>query len=202
VLIRRDEKASYAAVLEIDLEAIKEPILACPNDPDDVKILSHVAGSKIDEMFIGSCMTNIGHFRAAGKIFEGAGYLDTRVWLTPPTKMDRTQLIKEGYYSIFASVGARLEIPGCSLCMGNQARVKPMATIISTSTRNFDNRMGDGAQVYLGSAELAAVSALEGQLPTPAKYFSVLENRVLPHAQEIYRYLQFNEMEDFSLDYA
>lgn len=202
VLLRRDENASYAAVLEIDLEDITEPILACPNDPDDVRKLSDVAGSKIDEIFIGSCMTNIGHFRAAGKIFEGAGYLDTRVWLTPPTKMDRTQLMKEGYYSIFSGIGARLEIPGCSLCMGNQARVRPEATIISTSTRNFDNRMGDGARVYLGSAELAAVSALEGKLPSPEKYFSVLEQKVSPKSEEIYRYLQFNEMEDFSLDHA
>ncbi len=202
VLIRRDEKAEYAAVLEIDLEDIKEPILACPNDPDDVKPLSDVAGEKIDEIFIGSCMTNIGHFRAAGKIFEGAGYLRTRIWITPPTKMDKTQLMKEGYYSIYSSVGARLEIPGCSLCMGNQARVQPKATIISTSTRNFDNRMGDDARVYLGSAELAAVSALEGRLPSPEKYFSVIERKVMPKAEEIYRYLQFDELEDFSLDYA
>jgi aconitate hydratase 2/2-methylisocitrate dehydratase len=202
VLIGRDEKAEYAAVLEIDLEAIKEPIVACPNDPDDVKLLSDVAGEKIDEIFIGSCMTNIGHFRAAGKIFQGAGYPSTRIWMTPPTKMDKTQLMKEGYYSIYSSVGARLEIPGCSLCMGNQARVQPKATIISTSTRNFDNRMGDDARVYLGSAELAAVSALEGQLPTPDKYFSVMERKVMPEAEEIYRYLQFDELEDFSLDYA
>jgi aconitate hydratase 2/2-methylisocitrate dehydratase len=202
VLIKRDENARYAAVMEIDLEDIKEPIVACPNDPDDVKLLSSVAGDKIDEIFIGSCMTNIGHFRAAGKIFEGAGYLATRVWLTPPTKMDRTQLMKEGYYSIYSSVGARSEIPGCSLCMGNQARVMPEATIISTSTRNFDNRMGDDARVYLGSAELSAVSSLEGRLPTPEKYFSVIEEKVMPKAEEIYRYLQFDEMEDFSLDYS
>ena len=202
VLIRGDENAEYAAVMEIDLDDIKEPIVACPNDPDDVKLLSEVAGNKIDEIFIGSCMTNIGHFRAAGKIFEGAGYLGTRIWLTPPTKMDRTQLMREGYYSIYSSIGSRLEIPGCSLCMGNQARVKPKATIISTSTRNFDNRMGDEAQVYLGSAELAAVSALEGQLPTPKKYFSVIEEKVMPKAEEIYRYLQFDEIEEFSLDYS
>lgn len=202
VLIRRDENADYAAVLKIDLEDIKEPIVACPNDPDDVKLLSEVAGEKIDEIFIGSCMTNIGHFRAAGKIFEGAGYPGTRIWMTPPTKMDKTQLMKEGYYSIYSSVGARLEIPGCSLCMGNQARVQPKATIISTSTRNFDNRMGDDAQVYLGSAELAAVSALDGRLPNPAKYFSVIEKKVMPKAEEIYRYLQFDEMEDFALDYS
>jgi aconitate hydratase 2/2-methylisocitrate dehydratase len=202
VLIRRDSNAEYAAVMEINLEDIKEPIVACPNDPDDVKILSDVAGDKIDEIFIGSCMTNIGHFRAAGKIFEGSGYLDTRIWLTPPTKMDKSQLMREGYYSIYTGVGARLEIPGCSLCMGNQARVRPKVTIISTSTRNFDNRMGDDAQVYLGSAELAAVSALEGQLPTPEKYFSVIEEKVMPKAEEIYRYLQFDEMEDFALDYS
>lgn len=202
VLLRRDENARYAAVLEIDLGDIQEPIVACPNDPDDVKRLSSVAGDRIDEIFIGSCMTNIGHFRAAGKIFEGAGYLDTRIWLTPPTKMDRTQLMKEGYYSIYSGVGARSEIPGCSLCMGNQARVRPKATIISTSTRNFDNRMGDDARVYLGSAELAAVSALEGRLPSPEKYFSVIAERVMPKTDEIYRYLQFDEMGDFSLDYS
>ena len=201
-LIRRDGNAEYAAELEIDLGEINEPILACPNDPDDVKLLSEVAGDKIDEIFIGSCMTNIGHFRAAGHIFEGAGYLDTRVWLTPPTKMDRAQLMREGYYSMYASAGARTEIPGCSLCMGNQARVKPKATIISTSTRNFDNRMGDGAQVYLGSAELAAVAALEGRLPTPKKYFSIMEEKVLPKAKEIYQYLQFDAMEGLLLDYS
>lgn len=202
VLIRRDGNAEYAAELEIDLEDIKEPILACPNDPDDVKLLSEVAGDKIEEIFIGSCMTNIGHFRAAGHIFEGAGYLSTRVWLTPPTKMDRAQLMREGYYSIYASSGARTEIPGCSLCMGNQARVRPRATIISTSTRNFDNRMGDGAQVYLGSAELAAVTALEGRLPTPQKYFSIMEEKVIPKSREIYQYLQFDTMEDLLLDYS
>jgi aconitate hydratase 2/2-methylisocitrate dehydratase len=201
LLLRRDENAEYAAILEIKLEDIREPIVACPNDPDDVKILSQVAGDKIDEVFIGSCMTNIGHFRAVGRIFEGTGYLDTRVWLTPPTKMDRAQLIKEGYYTIYASVGARTEIPGCSLCMGNQARVRPKATIISTSTRNFDNRMGDEARVYLGSAELAAVAALFGKLPPSEKYFSVFKNKILTKANEIYRYLQFDEMEDFSLEY-
>ncbi len=201
VLLRRDETAEYAAVLEVDLAAIKEPILACPNDPDDVKLLSQVAGDTIDEIFIGSCMTNIGHFRAAGKIFEGSGYLDTRVWLTPPTKMDRAQLIREGYYSIYSSVGARTEIPGCSLCMGNQARVHPKATVISTSTRNFDNRMGDGARVYLGSAELAAVAALAGKLPTLEEYFSVIKEKVLPNKDDVYRYLQFDKMADFSLEY-
>ena len=201
-LLQRDENADYAAVLEINLEDIKEPIVACPNDPDDVKFLSEVAGDRIDEIFIGSCMTNIGHFRAAGKIFDGEGYLQTRIWLTPPTKMDRTQLLREGYYSIYASVGARTEIPGCSLCMGNQARVRPGATIISTSTRNFDNRMGDNARVYLGSAELVAIAALSNKLPTPDEYFSVYEKKIQPRQQEIYRYLQFDQMKDVGLDYA
>ncbi len=201
VLLRRDDKAEYAAVLEIDLSAVKEPILACPNDPDDVKLLSDVAGQGIDEIFIGSCMTNIGHFRAAGKVFENEEYLSTRVWLTPPTKMDRAQLKREGYYSIYSSVGARTEIPGCSLCMGNQARVLPQATILSTSTRNFDNRMGDGAQVYLGSAELAAITALFGKLPEPEDYFSVYEKKIRPEADTIYRYLFFDKLKNFGLEY-
>ena len=202
ILLKRDEKAEYAAVIEVNLAEIKEPILACPNDPDDVKLLSEVAGDKIDEVFIGSCMTNIGHFRAAGKIFEGAGYAKTRVWLTPPTKMDVAQLMREGYYSIYSSIGARTEIPGCSLCMGNQARVSPGATVISTSTRNFDNRMGDGARVYLGSAELAAVAAIKGQLPQPEEYLSIVRERLLPNQDKIFRYLQFDEMGDFTLHYT
>ena len=201
VIMRRDENAEYVKVLEINLQDITEPILACPNDPDDVKMLSDVAGTNIEEIFIGSCMTNIGHFRAAGKIFEGAGYLDTRVWLAPPTKMDRAQLKREGYYSIYSTVGARTEIPGCSLCMGNQARVRPRTTIISTSTRNFDNRMGDGAQVFLGSAELAAVCALYGKIPTPEEYFSIFNKKITPKKDEIYRYLKFDEMKDLSLEY-
>lgn len=201
VLLRRDENAGYAAVLEINLPDIKEPIVACPNDPDDVKLLSDVAGDRIDEIFIGSCMTNIGHFRAAGKVFEGAGYLKARVWLTPPTKMDRAQLMREGYFTIYASVGARTEIPGCSLCMGNQARVRPGTTIISTSTRNFDNRLGDDTRVYLGSAELAAITAMDGKLPTPEEYFSVFKEKIIPNEREIYRYFQFDEMETLSLEY-
>jgi len=200
-LLRRDESAEYVEVFEINLGDIKEPILACPNDPDDVKLLSEVAGDKIDEIFIGSCMTNIGHFRAAGKIFEGVDYLDTRVWLTPPTKMDRAQLMREGYYNIYASIGARTEIAGCSLCMGNQARVRPGSTVISTSTRNFDNRMGDGARVYLGSAELAAVAALSGVIPAPEEYFEVMREKILAHEESIYRYLLFHELGDFTLDY-
>lgn len=201
-LLKRDKSAEYAATLEINLDEIQEPIVACPNDPDNVKLLSEVAGDKIDEVFIGSCMTNIGHFRAAGKIFEGEGYLSTRIWLTPPTKMDRAQLLREGYYSIYASAGARTEIPGCSLCMGNQARVRPAATIFSTSTRNFDNRMGDDARVYLGSAELAAIAALKGRLPSPEEYFSMYERKILPQEKEIYRYLQFDKMQDFGMDYV
>jgi len=201
-LLQRDQNAEYTAVIEVDLSQIKEPILACPNDPDDVKLLSEVAGDKIDEVFIGSCMTNIGHFRAAGKIFEGAGYAKTRIWLTPPTKMDVAQLMKEGYYSIYSSIGARTEIPGCSLCMGNQARVSPRATVISTSTRNFDDRMGDGARVYLGSAELAAVAAVKGQLPTPEEYFSLVKEKLIPDQEKIYRYLQFDDMGDFGLHYT
>lgn len=201
VLLRRDKEAEFAALLEIDLKEIKEPIVACPNDPDDVRLLSEVAGERIDEIFIGSCMTNIGHFRAAGRIFEGSGYLKTRIWLTPPTKMDRDQLKREGFYSIYASVGARTELPGCSLCMGNQARVRPGSTIISTSTRNFNNRIGDRARVYLGSAELAAVAALEGKLPTPQKYFSIYREKIEPRAEEIYRYQQFDELEDLRLEY-
>ncbi|MHB8054655.1 MAG: bifunctional aconitate hydratase 2/2-methylisocitrate dehydratase [Candidatus Aminicenantales bacterium] len=205
-LLERDEKAiercAYAAILEIDLAEIAEPILACPNDPDDVKLLSEVAGDKIAEVFIGSCMTNIGHFRAAGRIFDKAGYPATKIWLTPPTKMDEAQLKKEGYYSIYSQVGARTEIPGCSLCMGNQARVAPGATILSTSTRNFDDRIGDGARVYLGSAELAAVAAIKGALPTPVEYFEIMKAKVLPVAAELYKPLDFAEMKGFSLSYA
>jgi aconitate hydratase 2/2-methylisocitrate dehydratase len=147
-------------------------------------------------------MVNIGHFRAAGRIFDKAAYPKTRIWLTPPTKMDMIQLMREGYYGIYSSVGARIEIPGCSLCMGNQARVQPGVTIISTSTRNFDDRMGDGTRVYLGSAELAAVAALKGSLPAPEEYFSVMKEKVLPAKADVYRYLQFDEMKDFSLTYA
>ncbi len=202
VLLKRDPNAEYAAVLEIDLSEITEPLLACPNDPDDVKPLSEVAGDKIDEVFIGSCMTNIGHFRAAARIFEKAPYPETRIWLTPPTKMEHAQLMKEGLFAAFANVGARVEIPGCSLCMGNQARVRPGATVISTSTRNFDNRMGDNARVYLGSAELAALAAVEGKLPEVDKYFQVMQEKILPQADQIYRYLEFHKMGDFSLEYV
>ena len=201
-LLRRDEKAEYAAVIEVNLDEVTEPIVACPNDPDDVRLLSEVAGDKIDEVFIGSCMTNIGHFRAAGKIFEGAPYLSTRVWLAPPTKMDAAQLMREGYFAIFASIGARIEVPGCSLCMGNQARVRPGSTVFSTSTRNFDDRMGDGARVYLGSAELGAICALKGMIPTKEEYFTIMNEKILPQAEKIYRYLQFDEIMDLPLHYS
>ena len=156
-----------AAIIEINLNDVKEPIVACPNDPDDLKVLSEVAGQSIDEVFIGSCMTNVGHFRAAGNLLNKFnGQLPTKLWIAPPTKMDATQLSDEGYYSIFGRVGARTEMPGCSLCMGNQARVGDNTTVVSTSTRNFPNRLGNNANVYLSSAELAAVTAIEGQLPT------------------------------------
>lgn len=170
-LMRADEDAEYAIDMTIDMSQINEPVLCCPNDPDDAKTLSDVAGDKIDEVFIGSCMTNIGHFRAAGKLLQGiAGSLKTRLWIAPPTKMDARQLMEEGYYNVYAQAGARTEMPGCSLCMGNQARIAPGSTAVSTSTRNFPNRLGQGANVYLASAELAAVAAVLGKLPTNEEY--------------------------------
>ena len=170
-LMEADPDAEYHKVFEINMSEIKEPILACPNDPDDVKTLSDVAGDKVDEVFLGSCMTNIGHFRAAGKLLQAAGkVVPTRLWIVPPTKMDEHQLKEEGYYNIFGVAGARTEMPGCSLCMGNQARVEAGSTVVSTSTRNFPNRLGDGANVYLASAELASVSALLGKIPTKEEY--------------------------------
>ena len=170
-LMRADADAEYAAIIEINLDDIKEPIVCAPNDPDDARLLSEVAGDVVNEVFIGSCMTNIGHFRAAGKLLEAhKGTMATRLWLAPPTKMDEHQLMEEGYYNIFGRAGARMEMPGCSLCMGNQARVAPNSTVLYTSTRNFPNRLGDGANVYLTSAELAAVGAILGRLPTPAEY--------------------------------
>ena len=202
VLLKRDTHAEYKAVLEIDLAEIKEPILACPNDPDDVRLLSQVAGGKIDEVFIGSCMVNIAHFRAAGRIFEGAGMAKAKIWLTPPTKMDAAQLMREGYYAIFNAIGARMEIPGCSLCMGNQARVAPKTTVMSTSTRNFDDRLGDGARVYLGSAVLAAIAAVKGELPRPEEYFALFREKIIPQSETIHRYLQFDEMKGLSLGYV
>jgi aconitate hydratase 2/2-methylisocitrate dehydratase len=196
-LMRADPDAEYAEVIEIDMSEIKEPLLACPNDPDDVKPLSEVAGDRIDEVFIGSCMTNIGHFRAAGKLLQAAGgVIPTRLWIAPPTKMDEHQLMEEGYYNIFATSGARTEMPGCSLCMGNQARIAANSTAVSTSTRNFPNRLGQGANVYLASAELAAVAAVMGRLPTVAEYMEYA-TQIDSMAPEIYRYMNFDQMPEF-----
>jgi aconitate hydratase 2/2-methylisocitrate dehydratase len=198
-LLEADADAEYAAVIEINMSDIKEPILCCPNDPDDVKTLSDVVGQKIDEVFIGSCMTNIGHYRASATILEGVkGQLPTKLWLAPPTKMDRAQLIKEGLYSIFGRVGARCEIPGCSLCMGNQARVADNATVVSTSTRNFPNRLGQGANVYLSSAELASVIAMLGKIPTASEYLECFA-KMADKADTIYKYMQFDKMEEYSV---
>lgn len=196
-LLEPDANAEYAYTLEIDLNEIKEPLVACPNDPDDIKPLSAVVGDKIDEVFIGSCMTNIGHYRAAAKVLEGSGSIPTRLWIAPPTRMDENQLRDEGVYSVFGVAGARTEIPGCSLCMGNQARVADKATVFSTSTRNFDNRMGRDARVYLGSAELAAVCAKLGYMPTHAEYMETVGNK-LQNTAEIYKYLNFDQMPDYS----
>lgn len=196
-LLEADSDAEYAEIIEIDLNEIKEPLLACPNDPDDIKPLSEVAGVNVDEVFIGSCMTNIGHYRAAGKVLENTPVaVPTRLWIVPPTKMDQHQLIEEGYYSTFGKVGARTEVPGCSLCMGNQARVADGATVVSTSTRNFPNRLGKDANVYLGSAEMSAVSAVLGRIPTVEEYLQSVKG-LEPLATDIYRYLNFNEMEDY-----
>jgi len=196
-LLEPDADAEYAEVIEIDLNEIKEPLLACPNDPDDVKPLSEVADTKIDEVFIGSCMTNIGHYRAASKVLEKqAGQVPVRLWVSPPTKMDQHQLTEEGVYSVFGKAGARMEMPGCSLCMGNQARVADEATVVSTSTRNFPNRLGKGANVYLSSAELAAVAAKLGKLPTVAEYLANVEV-IAPMSDNIYRYLNFHEIEEY-----
>ncbi|MBG2800806.1 MULTISPECIES: bifunctional aconitate hydratase 2/2-methylisocitrate dehydratase [Proteus] len=197
-LLEADADAEYAAVIEIDLNEIKEPILCAPNDPDDARLLSEVANSKIDEVFIGSCMTNIGHFRAAGKLLDQhKGQLPTRLWVAPPTKMDAAQLTEEGYYSVFGKSGARIEVPGCSLCMGNQARVADGATVVSTSTRNFPNRLGTGANVYLASAELAAVASLLGRLPEPQEYLDFM-SKVDETAEDTYRYLNFDQLEQYT----
>ncbi len=198
-LLDRDENAKYAAVIEINLDEIKEPILACPNDPDDVKTLSeiHEAGlrTEIDEVFVGSCMTNIGLFRALGEVLKGEGQVKSKLWIAPPTKMDEKTLIEEGYYSAFGTAGARTEIPGCSLCMGNQAQVAQGAFVFSTSTRNFDNRLGKDSQVYLGSAELAAVVALKGKLPTKEEYIEIVSSKIKPDQfDDVYRYLNFNKV--------
>ena len=196
-LMEADSDAEYTEIIEIDMNEIKEPILCAPNDPDDAVLLSKVAGRQIDEVFIGSCMTNIGHFRAAGKLFQEMGKpTPARTWIVPPTKMDEAQLTKEGYYSIFGSAGARTEMPGCSLCMGNQARVAANSTVVSTSTRNFPNRLGDGADVFLASAELSAIAAVHGKLPTVTEYLDVAKN-IDTMAEEVYRYLNFNEIDTY-----
>ncbi|MEW8285994.1 MAG: bifunctional aconitate hydratase 2/2-methylisocitrate dehydratase [Candidatus Thiodiazotropha endolucinida] len=196
-LMRADKDAEYAEVIEIDMSQIKEPLLACPNDPDDVKPLSEVQGTKIDEVFIGSCMTNIGHFRATAKLLEASGEsIPTRLWLAPPTKMDEQQLMEEGVYNIYASAGARTEMPGCSLCMGNQARIAAGSTAVSTSTRNFPNRLGQGADVFLSSAELAAVAAVMGKLPTVEEYMAYA-TKIDSMAPEIYKYLNFDKMDEY-----
>lgn len=202
-LLEADKDAEYEAIIDIDLGEITEPIVACPNDPDDVATLSEVLGSanrahKIDEVFVGSCMTNIGLFRAFGEIVKNEGQLNSRIWIAPPTKMDEKQLTLEGYLSVFGASGARIEAPGCSLCMGNQARVKDNAVVFSTSTRNFDNRMGKGAKVYLGSAELAAVCAILGRIPSKDEYLDIIKSKI-SHKERIYSYLNFDKIENFAL---
>ena len=197
-LLKADKNAEYAAVIEIDLAEITEPILACPNDPDDVKLLSEVAGTSIQDVFLGSCMTNIGHFRAAAEIWRGSKFNPAvRTWICPPTRMDQQQLKDEAYFAVYSAFGARIEIAGCSLCMGNQARVPDGVNMFSTSTRNFDDRIGDGAKVYLGSAELGAVTALIGKLPTPDEYLKAYNDKIVPNKDKIYKYLQFDEMQGY-----
>ncbi len=202
-LLEPDSDAEYAEIIEIDLNEIKEPILACPNDPDDVATLSEVLASnrpsKIDEVFVGSCMTNIGHYRALGEVLKGAGQIPSTLWIAPPTKMDERQLTNEGYYSIFGGAGARIEMPGCSLCMGNQAQTKEGSVVFSTSTRNFDNRMGKNTQVYLGSAELAAVCAMLGRIPTKEEYMNIVPSKIAGKEETIYKYLNFNLIKDYKL---
>ncbi len=204
-LMEPDADAEYAAVLEIDLSEIKEPIIACPNDPDDVVTLSEALADSsrpqnIDEVFVGSCMTNIGHFRALGEVLKGKGQVATKLWVVPPTKMDMKMLVEEGYYSLYGAAGARAEMPGCSLCMGNQARVADNAIVFSTSTRNFDNRLGKGALVYLGSAELAAVCALLGRLPKPEEYFEAVSSNLAGNEDQVYKYLNFHEVSSEQLE--
>lgn len=196
-LMSADADAEYAEVVEVNLTEIREPLVAAPNDPDNIKTLSDVVNDPIHEVFIGSCMTNIGHYRAAAKVLEGAGPTKARLWICPPTRMDEKQLREEGYYEIFEAAGARTEMPGCSLCMGNQARVEDGVTVFSTSTRNFNNRMGKGAQVYLGSAELAAACALLGRIPTPEEYLEIVAKKIDPFADELYRYLNFDQIDGF-----
>jgi len=197
VLLEADADAEYAAVIEINLDELNEPILACPNDPDNVKLLSEEAGKPVDEVFIGSCMTNIGHYRAAAKVLEGQGANQAQLWVCPPTRMDEEKLKEEGYYATFEAAGSRMEMPGCSLCMGNQARVEDNTTVFSTSTRNFNNRLGNGAQVYLGSAELAAVCAQLGRIPSKEEYLAIAAAKIDPLADQLYRYLNFDQISGF-----
>ncbi|MDD2357012.1 MAG: bifunctional aconitate hydratase 2/2-methylisocitrate dehydratase [Thiovulaceae bacterium] len=200
-LMKPDADAEYAAVIDINLNEVTEPILACPNDPDNVKLLSEVAGEKIDEVFLGSCMTNIGHYRAAGEVMRGEGKVAVeKFWIVPPTRMDEQQLINEGYYDVYNSIEAQTEVPGCSLCMGNQASARPGSTVFSTSTRNFDNRLGKGTQVYLGSAELASVCAKLGRIPTVEEYMSIVPQKLEGKEANVYKYLNFNEIKDYHLE--
>jgi aconitate hydratase 2/2-methylisocitrate dehydratase len=197
VLMEADNDAEYVEVIEIDLNEVKEPIVAAPNDPDNVKLLSEVVGDKVDEVFVGSCMTNIGHYRATAKVLEGETSVKTRLWICPPTRMDEYQLKQEGIYTTFEAAGARTEMPGCSLCMGNQARVDDGATVFSTSTRNFNNRMGKDARVYLGSAELAAVCAMLGRMPSVQEYMDIVSKKIEPFADDLYQYLNFDQIAGF-----
>jgi aconitate hydratase 2 / 2-methylisocitrate dehydratase len=197
-LMKADPDAEYAEIIEVDLDQITEPLVAAPNDPDNIKLMSDCAGDPIQEVFIGSCMTNIGHYRAAAKVLEGATSVKVRLWIAPPTRMDEQHLREEGIYDIFKAAGARTEVPGCSLCMGNQARVDDGVTVFSTSTRNFNNRMGKGAQVYLGSAELAAVCALLGKMPTVEEYMEIVQKKIDPFAGDLYRYLNFDQIAGFA----
>ncbi len=197
-LLKADPDAEYSEIIEVDLDQITEPLVAAPNDPDNIKLMSECAGDPIQEVFIGSCMTNIGHYRAAAKVLEGATSVKVRLWIAPPTRMDEQHLREEGIYDIFKAAGARTEVPGCSLCMGNQARVDDGVTVFSTSTRNFNNRMGKGAQVYLGSAELAAVCALLGKMPTVEEYMEIVQKKIDPFAGDLYRYLNFDQIAGFA----
>jgi aconitate hydratase 2/2-methylisocitrate dehydratase len=200
-LMQPDADAEYAAVIDIDLNTITEPILACPNDPDNVKLLSEVAGTELHEVFLGSCMTNIGHYRAAGEVMRGESEVAVeKFWIVPPTRMDEQQLINEGYYEVYKAIKANTEVPGCSLCMGNQASARPNATVFSTSTRNFDNRLGKGTQVYLGSAELAAVCAKLGRIPTVQEYMDIVPSKLAGKEDDVYKYLNFNEIEGYHLE--
>jgi aconitate hydratase 2/2-methylisocitrate dehydratase len=196
-LLEADANAEYAHVLEIDMDQLKEPVMCCPNDPDDAKLLSEVAGTKIDEVFIGSCMTNIGHFRAASKLLEGRRDIPVKLWVAPPTKMDAAELTKEGHYGVFGAAGARTEMPGCSLCMGNQAQVREGATVVSTSTRNFPNRLGKNTNVYLGSAEVAAISSKLGRIPTVAEYQDSM-TEINKDGSQIYKYMNFDKIEEYA----